>query len=103
VGSDEKLDFILNELKFDGGFNYKKEKPLKALERLAPKGIDIYYENVGGEQLEAALEKMNDWGRIVGCGMVSLVRLQDMKVRGLLIMWENRFRSTVPPWSSGMA
>ncbi|PBP20308.1 NADP-dependent leukotriene B4 12-hydroxydehydrogenase [Diplocarpon rosae] len=71
VGSDEKLDFIVNELKFDGAFNYKKEKPLDALRRLAPDGIDIYYENVGGEQLEAAIEVMNNFGRIVACGMVS--------------------------------
>jgi len=71
VGSDEKLDYILKELNFDGGFNYKKEKPLDALKRLAPNGVDIYYENVGGEQLEAALECMNNFGRIVACGMVS--------------------------------
>jgi len=71
VGSDEKLEYITKELGFDGGFNYKKEKPLEALQRLAPNGIDIYYENVGGEQLEAALEVMNDFGRVIGCGMVS--------------------------------
>ena len=47
VGSDDKLDYIKNELKFDEGFNYKKEKATDALARLAPKGIDIYYENVG--------------------------------------------------------
>lgn len=41
-----RLDFILKELNFDGGFNYKSEKPLDALQRLAPDGIDIYYENV---------------------------------------------------------
>ena len=64
VGSDEKLEFILKDLKFDGGFNYKKEKPSDALKRLAPNGIDIYYENVGGEQLDAALAAMNDYGRI---------------------------------------
>ena len=64
VGSDEKLDFILKDLKFDGGFNYKKEKPSDALKRLAPNGIDIYYENVGGEQLDSALVAMNDYGRI---------------------------------------
>jgi NADPH-dependent curcumin reductase CurA len=46
VGEDKKLDFITKELGFDGGFNYKKEKPLEALQRLAPEGIDIYYENV---------------------------------------------------------
>jgi NADPH-dependent curcumin reductase CurA len=46
VGDDKKLDFITKQLGFDGGFNYKKEKPLEALQRLAPQGIDIYYENV---------------------------------------------------------
>ena len=64
VGSDDKLKFILEELGFDGGFNYKKEKPSEALARLAPKGLDIYYENVGGEQLEAAIGAMKDRGRI---------------------------------------
>ena len=64
VGSDEKLDFITKDLNFDGGFNYKKEKPAAALERLAPDGIDIYYENVGGEQLDAALEALTNFGRI---------------------------------------
>ena len=64
VGSDEKLDFIKKELDFDEGFNYKKEKPSNALKRLAPKGIDIYFENVGGEQLDAAIVAMNNYGRI---------------------------------------
>ena len=64
VGSDAKLDLIMQELGFDGGFNYKKEKASEALTRLAPNGVDIYYENVGGEQLEAALEVMTDFGRI---------------------------------------
>ncbi|KAL2822309.1 hypothetical protein BDW59DRAFT_102572 [Aspergillus cavernicola] len=71
VGSDEKLDYIVNDLGFDGGFNYKKEKPADALARLAPDGIDIYYENVGGEHLEAALNAMNNFGRVVVCGMIS--------------------------------
>jgi len=71
VGSDEKLDFITKELNFDGGFNYKKEAPGDALKRLAPNGIDIYYENVGGVQLEAAINSLNDHGRIIACGMVS--------------------------------
>jgi NADPH-dependent curcumin reductase CurA len=71
VGSDEKLDYILNELGFDGGFNYKKESPASALARLAPEGLNIYYENVGGEHLEAAIDAMNPFGRIVACGMIS--------------------------------
>jgi NADPH-dependent curcumin reductase CurA len=64
VGDDKKLAFITEELGFDSGFNYKTEKPADALKRLAPNGIDIYYENVGGEQLEAALDAMNTRGRI---------------------------------------
>lgn len=71
VGSDEKLNYILNELGFDGGFNYKKERPGDALRRLAPQGLDIYFENVGGEHLEAAIENINLRGRIIVCGMVS--------------------------------
>jgi NADPH-dependent curcumin reductase CurA len=71
VGSDEKLDFITKELGFDAGFNYKKESPADALKRLAPNGIDIYYENVGGEHLEAAIDALNNFGRIVACGMIS--------------------------------
>ncbi|KAF3398430.1 hypothetical protein F1880_006108 [Penicillium rolfsii] len=71
VGSDEKLDYIIKELGFDGGFNYKNEKPAAALARLAPEGIDIYYENVGGEHLEAALDAMNNNGRVVVCGLIS--------------------------------
>ncbi|KAF2737191.1 NADP-dependent leukotriene B4 12-hydroxydehydrogenase [Polyplosphaeria fusca] len=76
VGSDDKLDFIISELGFDGGFNYKKEKSANALARLAPNGIDIYYENVGGEQLEAAINAMNHFGRIIACGMISQYNLK---------------------------
>ncbi|KAL8879856.1 MAG: hypothetical protein Q9198_002613 [Flavoplaca austrocitrina] len=77
VGSDKKLDFITKDLKFDSGFNYKKEKPADALKRLAPDGIDIYYENVGGEHLDAALEAMTTFGRIVACGMVSQYNVES--------------------------
>merc|ERR1711939_814841 len=76
VGSDEKLQYI-KSLGFDDGFNYKSEKPLDALKRLAPEGIDIYYENVGGEQLQAAIECLNKHGRIVACGMISDYNARD--------------------------
>lgn len=71
VGSDEKLEYIVKDLGFDGGFNYKKETPSDALARLAPQGVDIYYENVGGEHLEAALNAMNLFGRIIFSGFIS--------------------------------
>ena len=64
VGSDEKLDFIKKDLNFDDGFNYKMEKPSEGLARVAPDGIDIYYENVGGDHLDAALGALHNFGRI---------------------------------------
>lgn len=63
VGSDEKAEFIVKELGFDAATNYKKESPADALKRLAPDGVDIYYENVGGETLEATISKMNNYGK----------------------------------------
>jgi NADPH-dependent curcumin reductase CurA len=77
VGSDDKLEYITKTLGFDGGFNYKTEKPADALARLAPEGLDIYYENVGGEHLAAALDAMNDFGRVVVCGMISQYNTTD--------------------------
>lgn len=71
VGSDEKLDYITSTLGFDVGFNYKKEKPAQALPRLAPEGIDIFFDNVGGEHLEAALCSMQDFGRVIMCGTIA--------------------------------
>lgn len=83
VGSDEKLDFIQKELGFDSGFNYKKEKPGDALARLAPDGIDIYYENVGGEHLEAAIDAFNMNGRVVASGMISEYSRPDAEKYGV--------------------
>lgn len=83
VGSDDKLEFILKELEFDGGWNYKKEGTKEALERLAPEGVDIYFDNVGGEQLEAALDKMNMHGRLIECGMISQYNLPPEKRYGI--------------------
>lgn len=64
TGSAAKVDFVVDELGYDGAWNYKTEKTSDALERLAPEGLDVYYDNVGGEQLETALTKMKDFGTI---------------------------------------
>ncbi|KIW15923.1 hypothetical protein PV08_05973 [Exophiala spinifera] len=71
VGDDKKLDFIINQLGFTSGFNYKKENMADAVKRLAPDGLDIYYDNVGGELLDIAMTNMKDFGRIVACGTIS--------------------------------
>ena len=64
VGDNAKLEYITKELGFDKGFGCKEEDSMDALARLAPDGIDIYFENVGGSHLEAALAHMNLHGRI---------------------------------------
>ncbi|HQY90767.1 NADP-dependent oxidoreductase [Caldilinea sp.] len=72
AGSDQKVDWLLNTIGVDGAFNYKKVDDLSAeLQRQCPDGIDIYFENVGGEHLEAVLFNMNPFGRIPVCGMIS--------------------------------
>lgn len=64
VGDDTKVDFLTKELGFASAFNYKKEGYAEALKRLAPEGIDIYYDNVGGEALDEALSALKPQGRI---------------------------------------
>ncbi|KAF9367209.1 hypothetical protein BGX21_007676, partial [Mortierella sp. AD011] len=71
AGSDEKVDFLLKEVGFDYAFNYKKQTAHEALKQFAPNGIDIYFENVGGETLEAALDNLNAFGRVIVSGMIS--------------------------------
>ena len=76
VGSDEKANFAREILGFDHAFNYKAEANYKALEELAPQGIDIYFDNVGGKALEAALEAANLHARFIECGMISAYNLK---------------------------
>lgn len=72
VGSDDKAAWLENECNVDHAFNYNAYDRIEtALNDFAPDGIDIYFENVGGEHLEAALNTMNVHGRIVMCGMIS--------------------------------
>ena len=73
AGSKEKVGWLMNEAGIDAAFNYKEVDDLVAeVGKLCLKGIDVYYENVGGKHLEAALEHMNPFGRIALCGMISL-------------------------------
>jgi NADPH-dependent curcumin reductase CurA len=70
AGSDDKCRW-LKELGLDTVINYKKGELRSALKSAAPRGIDVYFENVGGEHLNAALPRMNAFGRIAVCGMIS--------------------------------
>jgi len=72
AGSREKVAWLVSDAGIDDAFNYKETGDLVAeVGKHCPKGIDIYYENVGRQHLEAALEHMNPFGRIVMCGMIS--------------------------------
>ena len=71
AGSDDKVTQLKEEFGFDHAFNYKTADPLTELRKGAPKGIDVYFENVGGKQLEAALTHMRVNGRIPICGMIA--------------------------------
>jgi hypothetical protein len=71
VGSEEKAQY-LRDLGIDHVINYKESQDLTAdLTKVSPNGIDVYFENVGGDHLEAALSNMNPFGRIAVCGMIS--------------------------------
>jgi NADPH-dependent curcumin reductase CurA len=61
----------LSELGFDAVFDYHETPPRAALRVLAPDGIDVYFDNVGGETLEAAIGALNSYGRIVACGSIA--------------------------------
>jgi NADPH-dependent curcumin reductase CurA len=71
AGSDEKCRWLKDDLGLDVAINYKKGELRTSLKAAAPKGIDVYFDNVGGEHLNAALPRMNALGRIAVCGMIS--------------------------------
>ena len=71
VGSEEKADWIVNELGFDGAINYKADNLSGQLAELTPNGIDVFFENTGGPIQQLIFDRMNAHGRIVVCGMIA--------------------------------
>ncbi|MBR8831749.1 MAG: putative NADP-dependent oxidoreductase YfmJ [Chroococcopsis gigantea SAG 12.99] len=71
AGSKEKVRFLIDECGFDLAFDYKESSAMEQLSRLVPDGIDVYFDNVGGEMLEAALSTLRVHGRIIACGGIS--------------------------------
>ncbi len=73
AGSDDKTAWLREEAKIDAAFNYKTaENVFDEFRKHCPNGIDVYFDNVGGIHLEAAIDRMNNHGRIVLCGMISI-------------------------------
>ena len=71
AGSMEKVMFLREECGFDIAFDYKTGPVIEQLNLEAPDGIDVYFDNVGGETLEAALSALRVHGRIIACGCIS--------------------------------
>tara|TARA_R110000782_G_scaffold57256_21_gene119465 strand:- start:4332 stop:5345 length:1014 start_codon:yes stop_codon:yes gene_type:complete len=101
TGTDEKCRWITEDLGFDKAINYKTENISEALHQACPAGIDVYFDNVGGEILDACLKQMNLNGRISTCGLMSqynavgevhgpknygMVLMQRLKIQGFIIL-----------------
>ena len=99
AGTDEKCKWIKDDLGFDAAINYKHPDWKAQLAAATPKGVDINFENVGGEIMQAVLDRMNLHGRVVLCGLISGYTTHDpnlvgfgqiiikrLRVEGFLIM-----------------
>jgi NADPH-dependent curcumin reductase len=111
AGSDAKCQWIVKDLGFDAAINYKTENVASALKRACPKGIDVYFDNVGGDILDACLKQMNLNGRIPTCGLISqynatsevpgpknypMILMQRLKIQGFIVLdYANRYPEAV--------
>jgi NADPH:quinone reductase len=77
VGGDDKVSYVVDELGFDGAFNYKTTKNyVEALRPLCPQGIDVYFDNVGGKITDAVIPLLNTHARLSICGQISQYNLE---------------------------
>ncbi|WP_336653320.1 MULTISPECIES: NADP-dependent oxidoreductase [unclassified Leucobacter] len=80
AGSAEKVALLTEKYGYDAAFNYKDGPVREQLARIAPDGIDVTFDNVGGDHLEAALDAMNDGGRLALCGAITSYNATDRSV-----------------------
>jgi NADPH-dependent curcumin reductase len=100
AGTKDKCDWLVNELGIDGAINYKTENVAERLDALCPNGIDINFEQVGGEIMEAVMARMSNYSRMPLCGMISgyndelpapgprawpLILMHRIKVQGFIV------------------
>jgi len=101
AGGAEKCDWVVKELGFDACVDYRAPGLGKAIRAACPEGVDVYFDNVGGEVLESALFSMNERGRVVCCGAISqydsgqptgprnlpgLVVVKRLRMEGFIVM-----------------
>ena len=93
AGGPEKCAYVKQELGFDACLDYKAGNLRDALKDACPKGVDVYFDNVGGEILDLVLTRMNLFGRVVVCGTISDYDAADpYKVRNWRAILVNRLR-----------
>jgi NADPH-dependent curcumin reductase CurA len=119
AGTDEKCDWITVDLGFDKAINYKTESIAESLQQACPDGIDVYFDSVGGEILDACLKLMNLKGRISTCGLMSqynatedvpgpinysAILMQRLKVEGFIILdYADRYPEAITAITQWMA
>ena len=92
AGSPDKVAYLFETLGFDAAFDYHGGDVVAKLSNAAPEGIDLYFDNVGGEQLEAALASLRPFGRIVACGMISGYNSVQSGPRNIMLVVSKRLR-----------
>jgi len=90
AGSDEKLALMKEKFGFDRGINYNTTDNMqKAIADCCPNGVDVYYDNVGGEILDAAMNNINKNGRVINCGAISMYNATEIptgpRYEGILV------------------
>lgn len=89
AGSDDKVALLKDEFGYDAAFNYKTSDSLaRSMQAASPDGIDVLFENVGGDIFETALWQMRDYGRIALCGMIADYNLEEPQPgpRGMMLI-----------------
>jgi NADPH-dependent curcumin reductase CurA len=92
TGSDDKAAWLRDVAGLDAVINYRTQPLAQAVREAMPKGIDVYFENVGGEHLDAVLPRMNVRGRIPVCGMISTYNGERAGVKNLSSLIYSRVR-----------
>ncbi|WP_033542251.1 NADP-dependent oxidoreductase [Planococcus sp. CAU13] len=87
AGSQEKIDYLINELGYDAAVNYKSESFKEDFKGVVPDGVDVYFDNVGGEVSDAVILELNNKSRVVLCGTISSYNSPE-KDLGPRIQWK---------------
>jgi hypothetical protein len=111
AGGPQKCQYLIDELGLDAAVDYKAGNLAADLKAACPQGVDVYFENVGGEILDAVLPLMNTFGRIPLCGLISAynattpppgprnlrcVLTQRLKMQGLIVFdWADRIHEAI--------